>query len=116
MASKFQQTIKLMIKEEGKYKSKQFKSAEFLPGSVMENASDLQIRLDEATHTNDMDEIRPVLRDCYDFIADVIFEGQFTGQEYLDGMDAREVLKITGQLLNSVTAGYDTVYTNAKKK
>ena len=36
-----------------------------------------------------MEAIRPILRECYDFIADVIFEKQFTGQEYIDGMDAR---------------------------
>ncbi|OOL78392.1 hypothetical protein B1P85_05490, partial [Enterococcus faecalis] len=56
------------------------------------------------------------LRECYDFIADVIFEKQFTGQEYIDGMDARELLKITAQLLGSVTSGYDAIYSEQKKK
>lgn len=100
MASKLQTTIKLYLKdEEGNFTSKQFKSAEMLPGSVMEDATELQVELEEIVKTNDMEEIRPVLRKCYDFIAKVIFEGQFTGQEFLDGMDAREILKITGQLL-----------------
>lgn len=117
MASKFQQKIKLMQKnEEGKYKQVQFTSAEFLPGSVMEEANGLLLNLQQAVQTNDMDEIRPVLRDSYDFIADVIFEGQFTGQEFLDGMDAREVMTITQNMLISVTAGYDAVYSNQKKK
>lgn len=102
--------------KDGKYKSVQFKSAEFLPGSVMEEATSLQTRLQEAIKTNDMEEIRPVMHECYAFIGNVIFEGQFTGEDYMNGMDAREVLKITGQLLNSVTAGYDDVYAEQKKK
>jgi hypothetical protein len=115
--SKYQTTIKLMQKnKDGKYKSVQFKSAEFLPGSVMEEATSLQTRLQEAIKTNDMEEIRPVMHECYAFIGNVIFEGQFTGEDYMNGMDAREVLKITGQLLNSVTAGYDDVYAEQKKK
>lgn len=117
MASKFQQTIKLKIKgEDKKYSEKQFKSAEFIPGSVMEDATGLQIELEEVIETNKMEEIKPVMKKCYDFIADVIFEGQFTGQEFVDGMDAREVLKITGQLLGSVTSGYDLIYSDQKKK
>ncbi|HDV6603465.1 TPA: hypothetical protein RJW77_003284, partial [Enterococcus faecalis] len=52
MASKFQQKIKLMIKDGSKYTTKQFTSAEFLPGSVMDTGTDLQIRLEEATKTN----------------------------------------------------------------
>jgi len=116
MASRFQQKIKLMKKEDGKYKAFSYTSAEFLPGSLMDEATELQIKLEEKTRTNDMEEIRPVLRECYEFVADVIFEGQFTGQEYIDGMDAREVLSMTGKLLASVTSGYDTVYANQKKK
>ncbi|MGL9971381.1 phage tail assembly chaperone G [Enterococcus sp. DIV1420a] len=117
MASNLQTTIKLYVKDdEGKYKTKRFKSAEMLPGSVMEDATELQVELEEIVKTNDMEEIRPVLRKCYDFIANVIFEGQFTGQEFLDGMDAREILKITGQLLGSVSSGYDAVYSDQKKK
>lgn len=87
----------------------------FYHGSVMDTGTDLQIRLEEATKTNDMEAIRPILRECYDFIADVIFEKQFTGQEYIDGMDARELLKITAQLLGSVTSGYDAIYSEQKK-
>ena len=30
-------------------------------------------------------------------------------------MDARELLKITGQLLGSVTSGYDAIYSEQKK-
>ncbi len=117
MASKFQQTIKLMKKnEDNKYKPVQFKSADFLPGSVMEDANTILLELQKAIDTNDMDEIKPVLRKTYNFVADVIFEGQFTGQEYLDGMDAREVMTITQNMLQSVTAGYDVVYTEQKKK
>lgn len=102
--------------DKGKYKSEQFKSAEFLPGSVLEDATQLQLELEQATQTNDMEEIRPVLRKAYDFIGEVVFEGQFTGEEYLNGMDAREVLKVTQEILMSVTAGYDSVYAAQKKK
>lgn len=117
MTSKLQTTIKLNFKKaKGGYEKKQFKSADILPGSVMEDATALQVELEESTQTNDMEEIRPVLRKCYDFIAEVIFEGQFTGQEYLDGMDAREILKMTGQLLASVSVGYDAAYAETKKK
>ncbi len=31
-------------------------------------------------------------------------------------MDARELLKITAQLLGSVTSGYDAIYSEQKKK
>lgn len=117
MTSKFQQTIKLMKKnEDNKYKPVQFKSAEFLPGTVMEDANTLLLELQEVIQTNDMDEIKPVLRKVYEFIADVMFEGQFTGQEYLNGMDAREVMTISQNMLQSVTAGYDVVYAEQKKK
>lgn len=117
MVNKLQTTIKLNFKEsKGGYETKQFKSAEMLPGSVMEDAMALQVELEESTQTSDMEEIRPVLRKCYDFIATVIFEEQFTGQDYLDGMDAREILKMTGQLLKSVSIGYDTAYADMKKK
>lgn len=40
-----------MIKDGSKYTTKQFTSAEFLPGSVMDTGTDLQIRLEEATKT-----------------------------------------------------------------
>lgn len=117
MASKFQQTIKLMKKnEDGKYNATSYKSVEFLPGNVVDDAMELQIKLEEATKTNDMEVVRPVMRECYDFIGNVLFEGQFTGEEYMNGMDAREVLKITGQLLASVTIGHDLVYSEQKKK
>ena len=45
MASKLQTTIKLYLKdEEGNFTSKQFKSAEMLPGSVMEDATELRAK------------------------------------------------------------------------
>ena len=116
MSSKFITTIKLMQKEDGKYKPKQFKSAEFLPGTVLEDATSLQIELEAAVKTNDMENIKPVIRKAYDFIGETVFEGQFTGEEYLNGMDAREVMKVTQQILLSVTAGYDSVYAEHKKK
>lgn len=117
MTSKFQTTIKLMRKnEEGKYKPVSYKSAEFLPGSVLEDATKLQIELEEAVKTNDMEEIRPVMHEAYAFIGDTVFEGQFTGEDYLNGMDAREVMKVTQEILMSVTAGYDSVYAKQKKK
>ncbi|MFR1396659.1 MAG: hypothetical protein ACLSSY_14600 [Enterococcus faecalis] len=59
----------------------------------MEDATELQVELEEIVKTNDMEEIRPVLRKR-DFIAKCYFEGQFT-LRFLDGMDARN-LKITG--------------------
>lgn len=58
MASKLQTTIKLYLKdEEGNFTTKQFKSAEMLPGSVMEDATELQVELEEIVKTNDMEEI-----------------------------------------------------------
>lgn len=114
MASKLQTTIKLMQKgEDGKYKPKQFKSAEFLPGSVSEDAAEVQQgMLDSET----AEEVKASLMTCYDFIADVIFEGQFTGEEYRDGIDARDIAPLTGKLLRSVTQGYENTYAETKKK
>ena len=39
----------------------------------------------------------------------------FLKNSLLDGMDARELLKITAQLLGSVTSGYDAIYSEQKK-
>lgn len=114
MASKFTTKIKLRQKdEEGKYGLKQYTSAEFLPGSVMVDAAEVQAKMVEA---NSADAIREALNDTYEFIASVLFEGQFTAEEYRDGLDAREISKITGKLLMSVTAGYDKTYSDSKKK
>lgn len=114
MASKLQTTIKLRMKnEEGQLKPKQFKSAEFLPGSVMEDSTELLQTMSESESAEDVKE---ALKNCYDFIGQVIFEGQFTGKEYRDGVDAREIAVLTGQLLRSVSQGHDTVYSDQKKK
>ena len=52
----------------------------------------------------------------YAFIGDSIFEGQFSGEEYLNGLDAREVMTVTRDILASVTSGHDSVYADHKKK
>lgn len=115
--SKFQTTIKLRQKNgEGKYEPKQYKSAEFLPGSVLEEASDIQDKLSKASKAEDANEVKEALKDMYEFVADTVFEGQFTGEEFRAGIDAREIAKIAGRILKSVVAGYDETYTNTKKK
>lgn len=112
--SKFQTTIKLTQKnEEGKYEHKQYKSAEFLPGSVMEDAAEIQ---DTMSKAEDAEGVKDALREAYDFVADTIFEEQFTGAEFRDGLDAREIAKVVGQVLKSVTSGYDETYVKTKKK
>ncbi|XWP53354.1 hypothetical protein QMZ07_03860 [Enterococcus faecalis] len=82
----------------------------------MDTGTDLQIRLEEITKASRMEAIRPILRECYDLTADVIFEKQFTGQEYIDGIDVYLYLEGTGLLLGSVTSGYDAIYSEQKKK
>lgn len=115
--SKFQTTIKLVQKnDEGNYDTKQYKSAEFLPGSVMEDATDIQEKLSKASQAEDADGVKEALKEMYEFVADTIFEGQFTGEEFRAGIDAREIAKIAGQILRSVTSGYDETYVNTKKK
>ncbi|HAX1134172.1 TPA: hypothetical protein JX871_003002, partial [Enterococcus faecium] len=48
--SKYQTTIKLTKKdEEGKYEQVQFKSAEFLPGTVVEDAAGVMEEMQTAT-------------------------------------------------------------------
>lgn len=112
--SKFQITIKLKQKnDEGKYETKQYKSAEFLPGSVMVDAAEIQDTMSKAENAS---EVKDALNEAYDFIADVIFEAQFTGSEFRDGLDAREIAKITGQIFKSVISGYDETYATTKKK
>lgn len=99
--------------EEGKYKTVQFKSAEFLPGPVVEDAAGVMEVLANAVGGEETSE---ALSKSYDFIADVLFEGQFTGEEYRQGIDAREIASLTGKLLKSVTAGFDETYAETKKK
>lgn len=116
MASKFVKKIKLMQKVDGKYEPKQFSSAEFLPGSVLEEALDLQFKLEETATNNDKDGLKETMREIYAFIGESIYEGQFTGEDYINGLDAREVMTITRDILGSVTQGHDSVYADQKKK
>lgn len=112
--AKYQTTIKLMrLTEEGKYKEVQFKSAEFLPGPVVEEAAGVMEILANAVGG---EETTKALGKSYEFIANVLFEGQFTGEEYRQGIDAREIAPLTGKLLKSVTAGFDETYSKTKKK
>lgn len=112
--SKFQKTIQLMQKNgEGKNEKQSFKSAEFIPGSAVEEATEILMEMSEAKKSEEMKE---ALGAAYAFIADILFEGQFTGQDYRDGMDAREIAPVTGKLLRSVTAGFDQTYEDTKKK
>lgn len=112
--SKFQQTIQLMQKnEEGKYEKQSYKSAEFLPGSVIEDAGDL---MDSMSSAEKPDQVKEALRGAYTFIAEVLFEGQFTGEDFRNGIDAREIATLTGKLLGSVTSGMDETYGETKKK
>lgn len=112
--SKYQTTIKLMQKnEDGKYKPIQFKSAEFLPGPVVEEAAGIMEVLSNAVGG---EETTKVLGVAYAFIADTLFEGQFTGEDFRQGIDAREIAPLTGKLLKSVTAGFDETYNDTKKK
>lgn len=116
MVKKFQQTIKLMKKVDGKYKETAYISAEFLPGSVLEKATNLQVKMAEAAENGDAEGTTKALMETYDFVAQDIFEGQFTGEEYREGIDAREIAPLTGRLLQSVTAGYENTYNVTKKK
>lgn len=112
--SKYQTTIKLMRKnDEGKYKPVQFKSAEFLPGPVVEEAAGIMEILADAVGG---EATTKALGQDYAFIGDVLFEGQFTGEDFRQGIDAREIALLTGKLLKSVTAGFDETYTDTKKK
>lgn len=116
MASKLQVQITLMLKDEdGKRKPKKFKSAEWLDADAMDNALDVMEALEEASETG-REEMKEALKDCYTFVADVIFEGQFTADDYRNGIDAREIAPLTGKFLRSVTQGYDNTYTDTKKK
>lgn len=112
--SKYQTTIKLMQKnDEGKLKQVQFKSAEFLPGPVVEEAASIMEVLANAVGGEGTTK---ALGQAYAFIGDVLFEGQFTGDEFRLGVDAREIASLTGKLLKSVTAGFDETYNENKKK
>ncbi len=55
--SKYQTTIKLMKKnEDGKYKQVQFKSAEFLPGPVVEEAAEVMEVMQNAVDKKSVSE------------------------------------------------------------
>ncbi|EMF0466126.1 hypothetical protein IET16_002297 [Enterococcus hirae] len=111
--SKYQTTIKLMKKnEDGKYKQVQFKSAEFLPGPVVEEAAEVMEGMQNAV---DKKSVSEALSRAYSFIADTLFEGQFTGEDYRQGIDAREIAPLTGKLLKSVTAGFMKLIRRRKK-
>lgn len=90
----------------------QFKSAEFLPGLVVEEAAEVMEGMQNAVDGKSVSE---ALSRAYSFIADILFEGQFTGEDYRQGIDAREIAPLTGKLLKSVTAGFDETYTETKK-
>lgn len=112
--SKYQTTLKLMQKnDEGKFKPVQFKSAEFLPGPVVEEAAGIMEVLADAVGG---EATTKALGRAYAFIGDILFEGQFTGEDFRQGIDAREIAPLTGKLLKSVTAGFDETYTDTKKK
>ncbi|MCD1025707.1 phage tail assembly chaperone G [Enterococcus sp. SMC-9] len=112
--SKLQTKIKIMQKDsEGKFKSKQYTSAEFLPGPVVEQAAEI---MEEMYEADGGEETTSALKKAYGFIADTIFEGQFTGEEFRQGVDAREIASLTGKLLKSVTAGFNETYGDTKKK
>lgn len=114
MASKVQVQITLMLKdEEGKRKPKRFKSAEWLDADTMDDALDVMEKLEQSEGRK---EVKEALNGCYAFIADVIFEGQFTAEQYRNGIDAREIAPLTGKFLRSVTQGYDNTYSDTKKK
>lgn len=117
MASKLQTTIKLKMKNKsGEFEKKQFTSVEDIPGSFLDDAIDATLDVEEALTSGDRKAIRPALRKRYELIADVLFGGQFTADEYLNGMDAREIMDITNKLLNSVISGPQNVYVEEKKK
>ncbi len=103
----------MRLTEEGEYKELQFKSAEFLPGPVVEQAAGVMEVLSNAVGG---EETTKALGEAYTFIADVLFEGQFTGEDFRQGIDAREIASLTGKLLKSVTAGFDETYSKTKKK
>lgn len=114
MASKLQVKITLMLKDnEGKRQSKNFKSAEWLDGDVLDKALEVLEILDNA---DDRKSVKDALQVCYEFIADVIFEGQFTAEQYRNGIDAREIATLTGKFIRSITQGYDNTYVDTKKK
>ncbi|MGX7132348.1 phage tail assembly chaperone G [Enterococcus massiliensis] len=114
MASKLQVQITLMLKDdEGKRKPQRFKSAEWLEADAMDDALDIMSTLEDA---EDRKEVKAALQECYTFVANVIFEGQFTAEQYRDGIDAREIAPLTGKFLRSVTQGYDNTYVDTKKK
>lgn len=103
-----------MLKDEdGKRKPQRFKSAEWLDADAMDDALDVMSALEESSGREEMKE---ALQDCYTFVADVIFDGQFTAEQYRNGIDAREIAPLTGKFLRSVTQGYDNTYTDTKKK
>lgn len=114
MASKLQVQITLMLKnDDGKRTAHRFKSAEWLDADAMDNALDVLETLEQA---DGREEVKEALKGCYSFIADVIFEGQFTAEQYRNGIDAREIAPLSGKFLRSVTQGYDNTYSDTKKK
>ena len=103
-----------MLKDdEGNRKPKRFKSAEWLGADTMDAALDVMEKLEQSDGRK---EVKESLNACYEFISDVIFEGQFTAEEYRNGIDAREIAPLTGKFLRSVTQGYENTYSETKKK
>lgn len=114
MASKLQVQITLMLKDEdGTRKATKYKSAEWLDADAMDQALDVMEALENA---DGREEMKDALQGCYAFISETIFEGQFTAEQYRNGIDAREIAPLTGKFLRSVTQGYDNTYTDTKKK
>ena len=49
----------------------------------MDTGTDFTNQVRRSNKTNDMEAIRPILRECYDFIADVIFENSLLDKNIL---------------------------------
>lgn len=111
--------IYLMFPDEvnGGFKKREFETPEFIPADVTEDAMVMSQTMETiSSKSKDPQEIKRTLMEVYAFIANRIFNGQFTAEQYRSGMDARYIIAKSGQLIKSVIMGVDAAYGDAQKK
>ncbi|WP_278925338.1 phage tail assembly chaperone G [Staphylococcus auricularis] len=84
-----------------KGETKRYHAPGFIKGSVAREGLQIGKKLDEMKDSVDPD----VLLEIYQFIADKLYDGQFTAQEFEDGVDARKIIRIATEQLANVLGG-----------
>ncbi|MCE5038396.1 phage tail assembly chaperone G [Staphylococcus auricularis] len=76
-------------------KKKRYNAPTFIKGSVAREGLALGKKLEKQEEDFDPD----IMLELYQFIADKLYEGKFSAEEFEDGIDAREILGVAMEQL-----------------